>query len=127
MIALHQGTTDTFFKRSLAKKALEDMNDLQERAGKYIMVEESLRKETHVVDNTSGKKRRNDQEYDVGDKNTKSYKSEDSAPKKKGGPKFTEYARLNTARSQILMEIEKDRDVRWPKPLRTEGEKKTIL
>ena len=77
-----------------------------------------------MVDNTSDKKWKNDQEYDIGRKYTKSDKSEDSSPKRKGGPKFTEYARLNTARSQILMEIKKDKDVRWPKPLRTEGERK---
>ena len=56
MIALQQGTIDTFFKRSLAKQAPKDMNALQERAGKYIKVEKSLRKETHEVDNFSGKK-----------------------------------------------------------------------
>ena len=54
MIALRQGTTDTFLKRSLAKQALEDMNALQERVGKYIKAEESLRKDTHEVDNNSG-------------------------------------------------------------------------
>ena len=125
MIALQQGTIDTFLKRSLAKQAPEDMNALQERAGKYLKAEESLRKETHVIDNTSNKKWRNDKEYDVGKKKyTKSDKSEDSTPKKKGGPNFAEYARLNTAQSQILMDIEKDKDVRWPKLLRMEGEKK---
>ena len=77
-----------------------------------------------MVDNTFNKKQRNDQEYDVGSKYTKSDKSKDSTPRKKGGPKFTEYSRLNTARSQILMDIEKDKDVIWPKPLRTEGERK---
>ena len=45
MIALQQGTTATLFKRSLAKKAPEDMNALQERAVKYIKAEESLRKD----------------------------------------------------------------------------------
>ncbi|XP_074374452.1 uncharacterized protein LOC141714855 [Apium graveolens] len=44
---------------------------------------------------------------------------------KKGGPgqKFTEYARLNAPRSQILMEIEKDRDVHWPKSLNADPAK----
>ena len=36
MIALQQGMTDTFFKRSLSKKAPEDMNALQERAMENI-------------------------------------------------------------------------------------------
>ena len=45
--------------------------------------------------------------------------------RKKGGPKFTELrATKHHSRSQILMEIEKDKDVRWPKPLRMEGERK---
>ena len=44
--------------------------------------------------------------------------------KKRGRQKFIEYARINTARSQILMDIEKDKDGRWPKPLREEGERK---
>ena len=44
MITLQQGTTDDNFRRSLAKRAPDNMNDLQKRAGKYIMAEESLRK-----------------------------------------------------------------------------------
>ena len=124
MIALQQETTDTFFKMSLAKQVPDDMNAFQERAGKYIKAEESLRKETHEIDNISTKKQRNVQKYDVGSKYTKSDKSEDSTPENRGEPKFTEYARLNTAQSQILMEIEKDKDIKWPKSLRTEGERK---
>ena len=56
MIALQKGMNDTFFKRSLAKKAPEDMNALQERDEKYIKAKKSLRKETHLADNTSSKK-----------------------------------------------------------------------
>ena len=56
LIALQQGTTDTFFERPLTKKAPEDMNALQERAGKYIKADESLRKDTHEVDNTFDRK-----------------------------------------------------------------------
>ena len=44
MIALEQGTLYDDFRKSLAKKAPENMNDLQERAGKYIKAEESVRK-----------------------------------------------------------------------------------
>ena len=44
MIALQQGTMNDNFRRSLAKRALDNMNDLQERAEKYIKTEESLRK-----------------------------------------------------------------------------------
>ena len=44
MITFQQGTTDDNFRRSLAKRAPDNMNDLQKRAGKYIMAEESLRK-----------------------------------------------------------------------------------
>ena len=60
----------------------------------------------------------------LGSKYTKSDKSEDSAPKKRGGPKFTEYARLNTSQSQIIIEIEKDKDVRWPKTVENGRRKK---
>lgn len=50
-------------------------------------------------------------------------KNKDSeSPLKKNnlGQRFTEYARLNAPRSQILMDIEKDKDLRWPKPLRAD-------
>ncbi|XP_074322742.1 uncharacterized protein LOC141659699 [Apium graveolens] len=39
-------------------------------------------------------------------------------------PRFAEYARLNAPSSQILMEIEKDKDFKWPKPLRGDPEKR---
>ena len=38
--------------------------------------------------------------------------------------RFTEYARLNAPRSQTLMETEKEGEVRWPKPIRTDPEKR---
>ncbi|KAL8104965.1 hypothetical protein AgCh_028939 [Apium graveolens] len=44
MIALQQGTRDEFFKMSLAKRPPESMLQLQDRAEKYIKVEESMRK-----------------------------------------------------------------------------------
>ena len=44
MIALQHGTTYDNFRRSLAKKAPDNMNELQKREGKYIKVKESLRK-----------------------------------------------------------------------------------
>lgn len=44
MIVLQQGTTDDNFHRSLAKRAPDNMNELQERARKYIKAEESLKK-----------------------------------------------------------------------------------
>lgn len=64
MITLQQGTTNTFFKRSLAKKAPEDINVLQERAGKYIKAEEILRGETQGGDNNKNK-RRSDKKYNA--------------------------------------------------------------
>ncbi|XP_074342347.1 uncharacterized protein LOC141679873 [Apium graveolens] len=60
---------------------------------------------------------------DLGDKEKypRVEKDVNSTPKKGGpGQKLTEYARLNAPRSQILMEIEKYRDVRWPKPLKAD-------
>ncbi|KAK1353835.1 hypothetical protein POM88_052200 [Heracleum sosnowskyi] len=98
MIALQQGTTDDHFKRSLAKHPPESMLKLQDRAEKYIKVEESMRKTS---------------------------KDSDSPPNRNNfGPKFTECARLNTPRSQIPMEIAKEEDLRWPKPLRTDMSKR---
>ncbi|XP_063948020.1 uncharacterized protein LOC135152114 [Daucus carota subsp. sativus] len=125
MIALQQGTTDDNFRRSLAKRAPDNMNDLQERAGKYIKAEESLRKsQSNQGPNTNFKKRGNDAEYNAENKYAKKDNDEKSPAKKKVGPRFTEYARLNAPRSQILMEIEKDESVRWPKPIRTDPEKR---
>ena len=50
-----------------------------------------------MIDNPSGKEvKKRHKEYDVGNKYTKSDNSKDSALEKKGGPKFTEYTRLNT-------------------------------
>ena len=125
MIALQQGTTDDNFRRSLAKRAPETMSELQERAGKYIKAEESLKKaQTYQVSNSNPKKRGNDDNYDRDAKQPRTEKNEDTSAKKKNGPRFAEYKRLNAPRSQILLEIEKDREVRWPKPLRTDPEKR---
>ncbi|XP_063949952.1 uncharacterized protein LOC108221433 [Daucus carota subsp. sativus] len=125
MIALQQGTIDDNFRRSLAQRAPDNMNDLQERAGKYIKVEESLRKsQNNQGPNTNFKKRGSDAEYNAENKYSKKNDGEKSPAKKKLGPRFTEYARLNAPRSQILMEIKKDESVRWPKPIRTDPEKR---
>nr|XP_017233146.1 PREDICTED: uncharacterized protein LOC108207198 [Daucus carota subsp. sativus] len=113
MIALQQGTTDDNFRRSLAKRAPDNMNDLQERAGKYIKAEESLRKsQNNQGPNTNFKKRGSDAEYNAENKYAKKDDDEKSPAKKKLGPRFTEYARLNAPRSQILMEIEKDESLK---------------
>ncbi|KAK1370584.1 hypothetical protein POM88_036676 [Heracleum sosnowskyi] len=126
MIALQQGTTDDHFKRSLEKHPPERMLQLQDRAGKYIKAEESMRKyEPATGGSGNSKKRKETQEYDVKEKFPRTSKDSDSPPKKNNfGPRFTEYARLNTPRSQILMEIAKEEDLRWPKPLRTELSKR---
>lgn len=46
--------------------------------------------------------------------------SDSDSPSKKNthGQRFSEYARLNTPRSQIRMEIENVKDLRWPNSLR---------
>ncbi|XP_063949854.1 uncharacterized protein LOC108221222 [Daucus carota subsp. sativus] len=101
------------------------MNDLQESAGKYIKAEESLRKsQNNQGPNTNFKKHGSDAEYNAENKYSKKDDSEKSPAKKKLGPRFIEYARLNAPRSQILMEIEKDESVRWPKPIRTDPQKR---
>ncbi|KAK1365344.1 hypothetical protein POM88_040905 [Heracleum sosnowskyi] len=119
MIALQQGTTDVFFKMSLAKHPPESMTELQQRVGKYIKAEESMKKtDTGGGNNGGSNKRKTEQEYDVKDKYPRTTRDSDS------DTKFTEYARLNAPRSQILFDIEKDRDFRWPKPLRGDPEKR---
>ncbi|KAK1393811.1 hypothetical protein POM88_012867 [Heracleum sosnowskyi] len=124
MIALQQGTTYVFFKMSLAKNPPESMAELQQRAA-----EESMKKTNTTTtgggNNGGSKKRKAEQEYDVKDKYPRTTKDSDSAPRKSNpSTKFTEYARLNALRSQILYDIEKDRDFRWPKPLRGDPEKR---
>ncbi|KAL8104626.1 hypothetical protein AgCh_028738 [Apium graveolens] len=68
MIALQQGTRDEFFKMSLAKRPPENMLQLQERAEKYIKVEESMRKTAVSNEPTGGKKRKTDLENIAKDK-----------------------------------------------------------
>ncbi|XP_074347020.1 uncharacterized protein LOC141685839 [Apium graveolens] len=68
MIALKQGTRDKFFKMSLAKHPPESMLQLQDRAEKYIKVEESMKKTAVNNEPTGNKKRKMDQEYDAKDK-----------------------------------------------------------
>ena len=93
---------------------------LQDRAGKYIKAEESMRKTTITPAVGNNKRQREtDSEYDAKDKYGK---TETGPVAKKQGSRFTEYARLNTPRSQILMEIESE--VKWPKPLRTDPDKR---
>ncbi|XP_074342648.1 uncharacterized protein LOC141680278 [Apium graveolens] len=61
MIALQQGTNDEFFKMFLAKRAPENMLQLQSRSGKYIQVEKSMEKIVVNNEPTGGKKRKTDQ------------------------------------------------------------------
>ncbi|KAK1369473.1 hypothetical protein POM88_035565 [Heracleum sosnowskyi] len=69
MIALQQGTTDDHFRRSLGKHPPESMLKLQDRAGKYIKAEESMRKyEPTTGSSGNSKKRKETQEYDVKEK-----------------------------------------------------------
>ena len=121
MIALQQGTTDVYFKMSLSKHASQDMNQLQERAGKYIKAEESMKKSHPQPDND--KKRKKDSSYNARDKFQRGEKSEKSTPRKLGA-KFSEYTRHNAPRSQILMDIKKDKDLKWPMPLKSDPEKR---
>ncbi|XP_074342642.1 uncharacterized protein LOC141680269 [Apium graveolens] len=83
MIALQQGTRDEFFKMSLAKRPPESMLQLQDRAGKYIKVEESMKKTAVNNEPTGNKKRKMDQEYDAKDKYPRIAKSSDSSSSKK--------------------------------------------
>ena len=126
MLALCQGTSDDHFKRSLAKTNPKDMTMLLERAGKYIQAEEIMNMDPTSAEGSEGsKKLKDEQEYDVDDKYPRTDRDSDAPPKMTiPGQRFMEYARLNTPRSQILMEIENDKDLRWPKPLRTYPERR---
>ncbi|XP_074324063.1 uncharacterized protein LOC141660985 [Apium graveolens] len=127
MIALELGTRDEFFNMSLTKRPPESIMQLQDRARKYIKVEESMKKTTVNNEPTGNKKRKTNQEYDTKDKYPRIGKSSDSSSfKKNQQPRFDEYARLNVPRSQILMEIEKDKEFKWPKPLRGDPDKRNM-
>ena len=66
---------------------------------------------------------KNDQRYNARNKFQRAGNPDDLAPRKFGA-KFTEYARLNALRSQILMDIEKDKDFKWPRPIKYDPEKR---
>ncbi|KAL8154881.1 hypothetical protein AgCh_000290 [Apium graveolens] len=129
LMSIVQGTKESLrdYLNRFTKEALKvpDLDDkLQEKAGKYIKVEESMRKTVVSNEPAVGKKRKTDLEYIAKDKYPRTEQNPDSTPKKGGpGKKFTEYAKLNAPRSQILMEIEKDRDIHWPKPLKADPAK----
>ncbi|XP_074342172.1 uncharacterized protein LOC141679617 [Apium graveolens] len=84
-IALQQGIKDEFFKISLAKRPPENVLQLQSRAGKYIQVEESMKKTMVNNESASGKKQKTDQEYSATYKYYRANKEAESLPKK-GGP-----------------------------------------
>ena len=83
-------------------------------------------KKTTVSNEPAGNKKwKTDQEYDAEEKYPQIRKSSDSSSSKKNQqPRFIEYARLNAPRSQILMKIVKDKEFKWPKPLRGGPEKR---
>ncbi|XP_074326801.1 uncharacterized protein LOC141664746 [Apium graveolens] len=124
MITLQQGTRDEFFKMSLDKRPSESMLQLQDRARKYIKVEETMKKTAVSNEPVGNKKRKTDQEYDTKDNYPRIGKSFDSSSKKNQQPRFSKFARLNAQRSQILMEIEKNKEFKWPKPLRGDPKKR---
>ena len=83
-----------------------------------------MRKTIVSSEPVGGKKRKADLEYIAKDKYPRTEQNPDSTPKKGGpGKKFAKYAKLNAPISQILMEIEKDQDIRWPKPLKADPSK----
>ncbi|KAL8116987.1 hypothetical protein AgCh_023241 [Apium graveolens] len=123
LMSIVQGAKESLrdYLNHFTKEALKvpDLDDkLQDRVGKYIKVEESMRKTVVNNEPAGGKKRKTDLEYIAKDKYPRTEQNPDSTPKKGGpGQKFAEYAKLYAPRSQILMEIEKDQDIHWPKPL----------
>lgn len=84
-----------------------------------------MKKQPLSYEDHGGKKRKGNQEYEPKDKYPRMDNNSDSSPRKATpGQKLGEYTRVNALRSQILLDIEKDTDVRWPKPLRTDPEKR---
>ena len=123
MTSLQQGTINVYFKMFLAKHDPQDMNQLQERDDKYIKAEKIMRKSHPQPDN--GKKRKSEERYDARDKFQWAENSKDAAPRKFGAT-FTEYARINAPISQILMDIERDKDLKWPRPIKYDPKKRNL-
>lgn len=98
------------------------MVQIQEKAEKYIKADETMKKQPLSYEDKGSKERKGNQDYEPKEKYPRKDKGSDSP--KKIGRRFEEYTRLNAPRSQILLDIEKDTDVRWPKPLRTDPEKR---
>lgn len=99
---------------------------LQESVDEYIKVEDIMKKNAiSVRGHINNKKQKGDQEYNSNDKYLRISKDSDYTSKKNSqGQKFADYTRLNILRSRILMSIEKDKVLRWLKPLRTGPEKR---
>ena len=96
------------------------MNQLQVRIGNYINSKENMRKLSNPQPENE---KQSDQSYDARDKFQRAEKTDDSTPKTFVA-KFTEYARLNASRSQILIDIERDKDFKCPMPIKSEPEKR---
>lgn len=96
---------------SLAKHVPESMLQHQDRASEYIKAEEAMKKQPIQSEGENNiEKMKGDQEYDVKDKYPRATKDSDSPLKKNNlGQRFTEYARLNARRSQILIDIKKNK------------------
>ncbi|XP_074351761.1 uncharacterized protein LOC141690903 [Apium graveolens] len=121
LMGIVQGAKDSLkdYLNRFMKEDLKvpDLND-KDSVGEYIKVEERMKKTTVSYEHAGNKKRKTDQEYDTKDKYPRIGKGSDSSSEKNQQPRFTKYARLNAPKSQILMEINKDKEFKWPKPLR---------
>ncbi|XP_017217125.1 uncharacterized protein LOC108194684 [Daucus carota subsp. sativus] len=116
MIALQQGTTDDNLRRSLAKRAPENMNELRERAGKYIKAEESLKRSLNNQGPTPNpKKCGNDTEYNADSKYSKTGDDDESPTKKRAGPRKEEQRLVLQLKDEIEFLIRKGKLSRYTK------------
>ncbi|OMO62054.1 Retrotransposon gag protein [Corchorus capsularis] len=107
------------FKFSLSKKPPKTLSELLLRAEKYINAEENMAAKTEKNDHRNDKKRDREVEADQGGKRfskTGGYSGARSPERK-----YDSYTPLNNPRARILMQIERDPQLKWPKPMRQDA------
>ena len=120
IIALQQGTIDVYFKMFSSKHAPQDMNQLKERDDKYIKAKKSMKNQILGPIMEKEEKR---PKIRPRDKFQRAEKYEDSAPRKFEA-KFTEYVRINAPRSQIAIDIKRDKYFQCTRPIKSNLEKR---
>ncbi|OMO77926.1 Retrotransposon gag protein [Corchorus olitorius] len=119
--ALMNGLRDDEFqlKFFLSKKTPKTLLELLLRAEKYINTEENMAVKIEKNDHRNDKKRGREVEADQGGKRfskTGGYSGARSPERK-----YDNYTPLNAPRARILMQIERDPLLKWPKPMRQDA------